>query len=636
MFGFSCKREEDMDSFDPVATLYALFSGSELSFATFDPSERDPESGKLGGKYTTHERAAGLKDIENHLEGKLGAVIVPLHQDGTCSFGVIDVDPKNYTNAADSILELRNRIFLEKKYPLHYFQSKSGGAHFVLFLDQPRPAPVVRGLLHRYIDELGLKAEVFPKQDQMPESGKASCVNLPYFKDPDGFKAWWSNYRQTSTAEIEAELAKQPALEVRPHIRSLPKIVKNISFRAELERVGLEYVARETEYGTQYCYHGLVNKTGKIQGCLLKGDVHHQKTNVRQSQFVETKNGEIFHRCFADECRNIEENKTRLALKSLGLEGRILGVTDGSDWREFVQTFGQLSSELPRFLVDGLIPEKAFTMVVASAFNGKTFFALQCALAIARGEPIWGFDGPSEPRPVIYHVPEMNANSVRRYAALLGYTDNDQVFFRTMESEKWEINSARMLCSANNAVVVLDTVGYFNPAKDTHAYEQSIEFATLIYNLLNQGALGVIGLYHVPKSNKDTGWTLENSVLGSTGYGGILRSCLRLKNLNVDLNDDDIHLYVQGMKNPGLKPFQLEGVPLQMRVPPGESPYLNQIAVSGKENKKYTQACQLFRENPEMKHSEIAKLVQVSPTTISHYFKKYKGQEELNLSDENL
>jgi transcriptional regulator GlxA family with amidase domain len=90
------------------------------------------------------------------------------------------------------------------------------------------------------------------------------------------------------------------------------------------------------------------------------------------------------------------------------------------------------------------------------------------------------------------------------------------------------------------------------------------------------------------------------------------------------------------MKNPGLKPFQLEGVPLQMRVPPGESPYLNQIAVSGKENKKYTQACQLFRENPEMKHSEIAKLVQVSPTTISHYFKKYKGQEELNLSDENL
>ena len=51
--------------------------------------------------------------------------------------------------------------------------------------------------------------------------------------------------------------------------------------------------------------------------------------------------------------------------------------------------------------------------------------------------------------------------------------------------------------------------------------------------------------------------SLETSILGSAGRGGILRSCLRMKNLNPDLNDGNPWVYVQGFKNPGLKPFQL-------------------------------------------------------------------------------
>jgi DNA-binding CsgD family transcriptional regulator len=112
-----------------------------------------------------------------------------------------------------------------------------------------------------------------------------------------------------------------------------------------------------------------------------------------------------------------------------------------------------------------------------------------------------------------------------------------------------------------------------------------------VFKLLTEGgAMAVIGLYHPPKySDKETDLTLENSVLGSAGYGGILRSCLAVRNLNADLNDEKLRLYVQGLKNPRLKPFQLAGLPLTMSVRPGESPYLSGIVRDQKQNKQHQQ-----------------------------------------------
>ncbi len=148
-----------------------------------------------------------------------------------------------------------------------------------------------------------------------------------------------------------------------------------------------------------------------------------------------------------------------------------------------------------------------------------------------------------------------------------------------MESGLWALNDPRMLRSAEGRAVFLDTAGYFNPADDTNAYNQALRFAMLVYNLLNAGARAVIGLYHLSKEsarNKEE-WSLENSVIGSVGYGGILRSCVRLENLREDKNDLNPWVYVQGLKNPGLKPFQLDGIPLAMKVEPGRSAYRRQL-----------------------------------------------------------
>jgi len=256
-------------------------------------------------------------------------------------------------------------------------------------------------------------------------------------------------------------------------------------------------------------------------------------------------------------------------------------VKDGSDWREFVRSKKQLTTELPKFLISGLIPEKALTFLVAPSYNCKTWFALACGKAISTGKPVWGFNGPREAVSVLYHVPEMHEALVRQYMEKLEIEDSEMFLVRTMEQEVWPLDHARMIESSKRRAVFLDTTGYFNPADEESSYKQSLDFARLVYHLLNAGCRGLVGLYHPPKySSSETVWTLENSILGSAGYGGILRSCLRMRNLNPDTNESNPHVYVEGLKNPSLKPFQLEGIPLRMKVPPGESPTLQTIVGS--------------------------------------------------------
>jgi hypothetical protein len=256
---------------------------------------------------------------------------------------------------------------------------------------------------------------------------------------------------------------------------------------------------------------------------------------------------------------------------------------DPDSWREGCKTFGQLSTELPRFLLSGLVPEKAFTAICAASYNCKTWLALMMALAISTGQDLWEFPGPVAPVPCIYHVPEMNEALVRQYMATLGFQESENFLVRPMESGLWSLDDPRMLRSSEGRMVFLDTAGYFNPADDSSSYQQSLKFAKLLYNLLENGAIAIAGLFHPPKSasQENQNWTLENSILGSAGYGGMLRSCLRMKNLNPDLNDENVWIYVQGMKNPGLKPFQLKGPPpLTLKVSPGASPYLKDLDIS--------------------------------------------------------
>ncbi len=301
------------------------------------------------------------------------------------------------------------------------------------------------------------------------------------------------------------------------------------------------------------------------------------------------------------------------------------------DWRKDTSTFVELPEEKPVMLIEHLIPEKALTVMAAPSYTGKTHIAIEVGLALATGSDFLGhFKGPKQPVPVIYHVPELHASLFRSFMDRLGAEERlkgceEMFLIRTLERDLWPLDSPQMIDSARGRYVFLDTFGYFNDGDDSASYTQAIEFAKKINNLIRESCLGVCGLYHPPKYSKDkktTGnvMTLENQILGSAGYGGVLRSCLGMRNLHEDSNKG-LWVYVQGVKNPGLEgPFQIEGVPLTLIKKPGESPYLSELLKDNKGRKE--QAKKMIREGKT--NRDIQAALEMSPNTLSKIRKELK------------
>jgi len=300
-------------------------------------------------------------------------------------------------------------------------------------------------------------------------------------------------------------------------------------------------------------------------------------------------------------------------------------------WREFCKSFGQLTTEEPRYIVEQLIPEGAMSAITGHSFHSKTWVALMIALAISRGTTLWNYFKVAKALPVIYHCPEMSEAMIRHYLHLLGATDDENLLVRPMESGVWPLDDPLFLRSSTGRVTFLDTGGFFNPAEDGNDYKQALQFARLVFEAITAGCLGVVPLFHLAKGVKKEDWSLENSIIGSAGYGAMLRSCLRVFNLNPDLNDPKVHLYLQGMKNPGLKPFQLQGpAPLTLKVQPGESPYLK-VLLSG--DAKYVQACELFEK--KVPQREVAKQLELSLGKVNKLHKRWEGKSEEEIEAED-
>ncbi|MGA8761503.1 MAG: hypothetical protein WB562_01320, partial [Candidatus Sulfotelmatobacter sp.] len=90
-------------------------------------------------------------------------------------------------------------------------------------------------------------------------------------------------------------------------------------------------------------------------------------------------------------------------------------------------------------------------------------------------------------------------------------------------------------------------------------------------------------------------------------------------------------VYVQGMKNPGLKPFQLEGPPpLKMKVPPGESPYLKDLDTSVVDPRREL-AFKGFNE--KRPHKVLAKELNVSFSNLTKWRAEWVALNEPTADD---
>jgi hypothetical protein len=167
---------------DTAERFMKLYSGSTLSYGVHVPDgvENHSVTGKRSGISRTVTGSVNAALYDAHLAGEQGLGIVPVRADGTCVWGVIDIDRYDTDfNPAKVAVDL-----LGYGLPLIVCRSKSGGAHVYLFCESAS-ASLMRARLSEIANLLGHKAEVFPKSDGLDNS-LGNWVNLPYFNGDAG------------------------------------------------------------------------------------------------------------------------------------------------------------------------------------------------------------------------------------------------------------------------------------------------------------------------------------------------------------------------------------------------------------------------------------------------------------------
>ena len=163
-----------------------LFQGSNTYFGVSKPTGKKNSKGKAEFKHWLEPSPMTKEHWMQHLIGEAYYGSVPIRDDNTCNWGVIDVDRYNIRHQ-DLIAIIRQR-----KYPLVPYRSKSNGLHLILHIDGVVLASAMRKKLIQIASDLGINdttTDIFPAQDEVdltPENWddkrKGNFVNLPYQK----------------------------------------------------------------------------------------------------------------------------------------------------------------------------------------------------------------------------------------------------------------------------------------------------------------------------------------------------------------------------------------------------------------------------------------------------------------------
>jgi hypothetical protein len=163
---------------------FALFRGFSKAKGAYR-IERKNAKGKQVGRAVTVIDQLTEYDWKIHLDGgDPGLGVIPLDDDNNCSWGAIDVDIINL-----DLAETEQKI-KQNGLPLVVFRSKSGGAHLIVFFQEPVPAEDVVELLGAWASVLGFGGhEIFPKQTyRANESDIGNWLNMPYYEGDNSLR----------------------------------------------------------------------------------------------------------------------------------------------------------------------------------------------------------------------------------------------------------------------------------------------------------------------------------------------------------------------------------------------------------------------------------------------------------------
>jgi putative DNA primase/helicase len=166
------------DQAQAAMRLFHLYEGNENSHGQCDVIGFK-DNGKAIANVKTHRTPATPELWARHICGTYGLGVVPLHQDGHCSWGCVDIDDYQTDPATIAARVAALRI------PALVTVSRSGGKHIFLFARVPVHAAQMRQRLAEAAKALEYPdAECFPKQSDPTECG-GNWLNMPWHGGQD-------------------------------------------------------------------------------------------------------------------------------------------------------------------------------------------------------------------------------------------------------------------------------------------------------------------------------------------------------------------------------------------------------------------------------------------------------------------
>ena len=453
--------------------------------------------GKVKPKYIKGNGSLTDQHYKEHLRGEYGLVVCPVDHDGKCKFGVIDDD----TYDKEHTKEIRKKI-LQMELPLVPLPSKSGGIHLTLFLEEKIEAKLVRKLLKCLREQLDLPkdTEIFPKQDKIESGAVGSCINLPYSAEFDKF--------------------------------------------GEFKRIQSQHIISNDKF------HALIKKyeLKKDDTCLPPLSIEKEDPILKLKDARKGNWHNIFRSAVAS-----------LHMKGLSKEAIIELLRPRLDDPNKTYDLEQLFSNLDKFnvsqknidtsyllkdlinhqvkkinyLVDKIIPDSGLIVFAGNPKSGKTFFAIQLALAIANGKSF--LDYSTTKGFVSCHFFEDNMDRLKRRL--------DSMKINKEEYENVLINHQRI--SINNGLInkmgnelllypdiklfIIDTLQDAKGAGGKgNSYENDQLRLAPLQDFAMKNKVAVFCIHHLKKSKKDMDDDIQR-LSGSMAISGAADLIMQLK-----------------------------------------------------------------------------------------------------------
>ena len=170
------------------------------------------------------------------------------------------------------------------------------------------------------------------------------------------------------------------------------------------------------------------------------------------------------------------------------------------------------------WVVDGLMPEGALTMVVSFPKGGKSTFTRHMAVAIAKGEDFLGRS--VKQGKVLYLALEENPKQVKRSFRRLGLTDDDPLLIMFGKPSKEAVTDLRAIAEQEKPVIIfIDTVTRMPKASfEMNDYMANSAWLDPYMYLAHELGIAVDINYHSSRSGRSLeGADAIASPIGSTG-----------------------------------------------------------------------------------------------------------------------